>query len=147
MPTAKINITIKTFRDINTTMDKSRWTEIDDPVVTDSANKKVEIVDPLKPRIITVRGRASIDLEFTILPLGVFVPAGVAFVQKGGAGDPQGKLNFDLGQLTATTITINDKFNPPQPVGSKTLWKFFLVIQEVATGALGIVDPDIENEN
>ena len=146
MPTAKIKITVSTFRDINTTTATPRWTSIANPEVTDTANGKVTI-DPATPMVISVNGRAAIDLEFTILPLGVFVPAGVAFVQKAGAGDPQGKKNFDLGQLTATTITINDKFSPPQPAGSKTRWKFFLLIQEVATGALGIVDPDIENEN
>lgn len=147
MPTAKINLTVTTFRDINTTPDTPRWTAIANPVITDSANGKVKIVDPEVPMKISVVGPASINLEFTILPAGVFVPAGVAFIQQAGTGDPQGKKNFDLGQLTATTITINDKFSPPQPQGSKTRWKFFLLVQEVATGALGIIDPDIENEN
>jgi hypothetical protein len=146
MPTAKIDITVTTFRDINTTKDTPRWTAIADPVITDSANGKVTI-DPKTPLQLTVKGPASINLEFTILPAGVFVPAGVAFIQKAGTGDPQGKKNFDLGQLTATTITINDKFSPAQPHGSKTRWKFFLLVQQVATGALGIIDPDIENEN
>lgn len=146
MPTAKIEITITKFRDIAATPDIPRWTEIDPPRLTDNAGGKVSI-DPTTPMVVSVRGRASVNLEFTILPLGVYAPAGIAFVQTAGTGDPLGKKNFDLGQLTESTITINDKFSPPQPPGTKTRWKYYLLVQETASRALGIIDPEIENEN
>jgi hypothetical protein len=140
MPTAKINLTVTQFRDINTTPDTPRWTSAAAPVITDNAGGKVSI-DPADPNVIVVQGPAAIDLQFTILPAG-FLPAGVIYKQIAGASDPKGKKNFNLGGLAGNTITIQDKMVDK---GTQR-WEFFVTIQD-STGAIGIIDPDIENEN
>ena len=145
MPTAKINLTVTQFRDINTTPDNPRWSTASPPVITDNANGKVEI-SATNPDVIIVHGPAAIDLEFTILPAGQFLPAGIAYKQVAGATDPKGKKNFDLGTLAGNTITIRDKLVDKGNSGSAPRWEFFITIQD-STGALGIIDPDIENEN
>ncbi len=144
MPTAKINLTVTQFADINTTTNTPRWTVAAAPVITDSANGKVRISAD-DPNRIVVKGPSRIDLEFTILPAGQFSPAGIAYTQATGTGDRNGKSNFDLGALTSSTITITNKLKDSGSGANAPRWKFFVLVQD-QSGALGIIDPEIENE-
>ena len=145
MPTAKISLTVTQFADINTTANTPRWTKAAAPVITDDAGGKVRISAGDANRIVA-RGPARIDLEFRILPAGQFSPAGIAYKQVAGTGDKNGKSNFDLGSLTASTITIMNKMTNSGSGDSAPRWEFFILIQD-QNGALGIIDPEIENES
>ncbi len=143
MPTAKISLTATQFADINTTANTPRWTKAAAPVITDDAGGKVRI-SASDPNRIVARGPARIDLEFRILPAGQFFPAGIAYKQVAGASDKNCKSNFDLGSLTASTIT--NKMANSGSGDSAPRWEFFILIQD-QNGALGIIDPEIENES
>lgn len=151
MPTAKVTLNVTNFIGIDALVPPPRCTTVANPIITDSANGKLTL-DATDPTLLVVNGRASLNIEFTIgaaaslQPPNSFSPAGIAFKQKVGGTDPKGKGNFDFVSLTPTTITINAKNVDHGTGAAAPRWSFYILIQDQAN-LLGIIDPDIENEN
>lgn len=147
MPNARINLTVTNFKDINAAGNPPRWTEIGDPVIPagEDGGDRVFIKTPTspgQPKWIGVKKNGPVDLEFTLLPANNFFPIGIGFRQTSGNQDPRGKDNFDLISISGATFTIRNK--KVQSGGAR--WELYIMIQD-ANGAIGIIDPGIENEN
>lgn len=149
MPSAPINLTIGTFRDITTTTDTPRWSTVG-TLVAVATPGQTRVTVPSGTTKLIVSGNGTIDLVFTILPpandTSTYTPLGVWFVQTSGTQDPHGVANFSLQDITGNTITIRALHANSGPASARVTWEYYLVIQR-QDGVIGIIDPDIENEN
>lgn len=149
MPSAPINLTVGTFRDITTTTDTPRWSTVSalEAVATPGQTR---VTVPTGTTKLVVTGSGAIDLVFTILSsandTSTYTPLGVWFVQTSGTQDPHGVANFSLQAITSSTITIRNLHVNSGPATAGPKWEYFLVIQR-QDGKIGIIDPDIENDN
>jgi hypothetical protein len=104
----------------------------------------------LRNGILVVKGGAAM-LQFTIVPpagsTDSFLALGLAF--QGPSTDPRGQQSFEINnlRLNGATLTIRDNFAKHGPQGSAPTYQFFVFIQRVSDGAMGIVHPDIQNED
>jgi hypothetical protein len=90
-------------------------------------------------------------LPFTIEP-AEYRPVGITFRQGNapvlvdGSGSPFRHMRLDPG---VNAIEIEDTFAPP-PRGAKPVpkrYKFSVLVQRVRDNVVGVIDPDVENEN
>ena len=147
MPSAPINLTVGTFRDITTTTDTPRWSTVSAlEAVSTPGQDRVTV--PTGTTKLIVSGSGLIDLVFTILSsdTSTYTPLGVWFLQTSGTEDPHGVANFSLQGITSSTITIRNLHVNSGPATARRKWEYYLVIQR-QDGKIGIIDPDIENEN
>ena len=95
-------------------------------------------------------------LRFTLrtrTPHESFFPLTIAFNQLNSSGtglskfDVTGRRNFSFDSMrvssTVNSLTITDRFKDR---GQPNKYKFFLVIQNLNNGQIGIIDPGIEHE-
>lgn len=84
---------------------------------------------------------ASADGNETHRPIGVF------FRQKQdrliGRADAEGRINFAWTISAAGTLVIQHKFIQR---GDDSRYEFFMLVQRVSDGAIGLIDPDINSE-
>lgn len=79
------------------------------------------------------------------------LPVGISFTQVRGDGDPDGTLNFPLPSRelkmnsTHYFLSCDDEFDLHGGEGA-FVWKCSIVIQK-QDGAIGIIDPHIENQD
>lgn len=147
MPSANINLTVQTFRDITTTNDPSRWSTASLALVSQTPGPVRVTLSGTNTLIVSRPG--AIDLVFTVLsadPAVSYTPQGLWFEQAAGAQDPQGLVNFGLSSIAGNTFTLENRHVHSGPPNSRPVWKYFLVIKR-QDGVLGIIDPNIENEN
>jgi len=78
-----------------------------------------------------------------------YFPAGITFVRDGGKNlsevERLGRRDFLQRRivLDGQTLTFTDRFKKGK---EKTLYKFSVILQRGSDGAIGIIDPGIENE-
>jgi hypothetical protein len=96
---------------------------------------------------------APMDIDFD-LPAGAYSLAGIAFRRVRGSGPGNGsdnlkKENIRLEQRPdgSSTIHVKDSWASHRKQGSNDRWSwdFYIIVQD-AGGGVGIIDPDIENE-
>lgn len=147
MPTANINLTVGTFRDITATNDISRWSTATLTLPPPPPGPvRVTLASPTK---LVVSQPGAIDLVFTVLSSTAgdsYTPQGLWFEQQSGNQDLHGLANFGLQDITGNTFTVRNLHVHSGPPANRPGWKYFLVIRR-QDGALGIIDPEIENEN
>ena len=73
-----------------------------------------------------------------------YVLLGLAFLNPSGGA---GRIQFNCVDIdrdtTSTQITVTDACNPAL---AGIEYKYVILVQEVGTGQIGLIDPDIENE-
>ncbi len=137
--TATFNITIHAFRPlggvfpISASMDPAP----DNPPSITISEKNI-----------TVKGKAPAQLIFNLQnppPGPGYVLLGVAFAAN-QAGTTVGMHTFPTilinRQPTSSSMTVTDQ---PQPVG-KQQYDYVIMVQSIATGEIGIIDPSIGNK-
>lgn len=136
MPKANIAVNVTAFQPI------SGGNSTISPLVVDPPSTKVTVYGT-KGENLSV-GKGLIQLIFTIHPTSQYIPVGVTFQS---TEDPNGLNNFGETSIDGSTITITDKYTVGKPAGGgkAPFWKFSLLIQEISSQKLGIVDPGIEN--
>ncbi|MBM3856209.1 MAG: hypothetical protein FJ399_24125 [Verrucomicrobia bacterium] len=158
MPTAKITLNCTSFLDISTTNESPRWCVLGDSTQTPPVPKMTLTPDPsinnivfVSGNTISTTGNAAIIFEFTISSPSALTPLGIAFQQTavgtgGNAPDEDGSLTFnpaDLSSKSANKIKVNN--NRTKKNSAK--WKFYILVQRTSDRALGIIDPDVQNDN
>ena len=96
-----------------------------------------------------VRRATKIEIEITAADASVsYRPLAVYFRPKLNGAKPRidvdGKINFAHWVSPKGTLVIHDKYIHAGPDFN---WEFFVIIQRVSDGEIGIVDPEIVNEN
>jgi hypothetical protein len=97
-------------------------------------------------------------IRFDLEPEGEYVPIGIAYVQRSRHnGGPLGKIgrhvfNIEHSNLMENSIRVRGQFPRvgkrwETKSGKQKDWRFefFLIIQRVRDGQIGIIDPGIEN--
>lgn len=160
-----VTITVNTFRQVATTLEPRRYCAVDvamPPLPPPAPGKPadIEFFDingiPGKNGKFRFNGPASLEIE--VKPrIGVnakYVPVSVAFRRSDicnehpacdvlGRGVLEGTISQSNGSAPPKTIlTIDNKFNH----GGNVVYEFFILIQRESDGALGLIDPDIENK-
>jgi hypothetical protein len=95
---------------------------------------------------------ADTDIIFAFPAGTAFSPIGISHLQKSGRGDSCGKGNFPKQHIAindqddgSATIKIRDKCRDRGAPGA-LVWEIYIAIQNTS-GAIGIIDPEISNEN
>lgn len=161
----KVTITVTTFRRFATTLEPNRYCAIDvemTPLVAPPPD-----APPGTPADITFfqtngttnkNGKflfnAPASLEITVKPRegvnATYVPLGVAFRRSTVCNRPcdllgRGVLQASVAPKT-NIITIRNAFDHPHTTPDPVVYEFYILIQREADGALGVIDPDIENK-
>ena len=92
-----------------------------------------------------------VDLEIRIVSEDgkeTYKPVGIVFEQKakvaGERADRHGRRNFSAAVLKESSLVVRGHFLDRNPEAS---WEFSVIIQRGSDGAIGIIDPGIENDN
>ena len=93
------------------------------------------------------------EVEFNLAAGSAYRFAGIAFRRVRGSGSGNGHKNFPKEKILITeradgssAIRVKDAWVDHSPKGThKFNWDFYLIIQD-SSGFIGIIDPDIENE-
>ena len=142
---ASITLTITSFQDTDSTAAGSRYCTADMALAPDPAGKVTQAGNRL-------RVKGPTDLEFTIAaPAGSpesYFALGIVF--KSGSADKHGRNNFDIKnhKVNDAKISIRNNHSVSAPASSGgVVYEFFILIQRVSDGAIGIIDPEIENQD
>ena len=144
-----ITLTVTSFQDTDSTAAGSRYCTV---AMSLGPNPPDGVtLDPGDNNLLHVKGGAQ-DLVFTVAP-----PAGstetyyaLGFALKGPAGDKHGRTSFDIknGKPDDSTFRIRNNWSLHGPAASGGVrYSFFVVIQRVSDKAIGIIDPEISNED
>ena len=143
-----VNITVDDFRNVLTTVAADRQTTHRLELI-ETAGRLEERADT-SGRKIAILWNRSASIRFNILEPQRYVPIGIAFRRRKEDGsfgyDAIAREIFDVESvnLSANSIRIRAEF-PPQSRGLYV--KFSIVIQRTEDGAIGIIDPGIENDS
>ena len=80
-----------------------------------------------------------------------FKPVDIMFAQTSGTTDDDGRSNFASRirqqRAGAWRLVVVDLLNDGGPAGTANFakWKFFIAIQRIADGKIGIIDPEVSN--
>jgi hypothetical protein len=163
MPNAKVNITIKTFRKVASTTEPKRYCAVDVamPVPHDNVIfHQPNVAHPNGKFVFTAPATLEVRLLTGNNTDAVFVPLAVAFRRAWNCElhpdcDPMGKNIFETeaamadadpnvpGDEPHPVLRIKNKFNHPGGV----VYEFFILVQREEDAALGLIDPDIDNED
>ena len=98
----------------------------------------------------TFRAKRAHNLEITIASADgkeTYRPIGVFFRQKKDRpivrADAEGWINFAWTISAAGTLVIQHKFLQR---GDDSRYEFYVLVQRVSDGAIGVIDPEIQNE-
>ncbi len=142
---AQVTLTITQFRPMN-------------PVAnTDFVDATTELVPHSAVTLVTIAGmptfrvKRAINFEIRLAsaqPGESYRPLGVIFRQKTDRAisqpDPAG-LRYFASSITANgTLVIQNKFLQR---GDDGRYEFYVLVQRVSDGAVGMIDPDIDNQN
>lgn len=142
--TAQVTMTVTQFRPL-TSLAENRYV---DATTSLSPHSTVRLVD--REGMPTFICKEAVNLEITVAsadPNEVYVPLAVTFQQQGDftgeKRDRSGALNFE--RLTAPNgkLMFRNKALLRSPEGH---YEFFVLIQRLSDGALGIIDPAIIND-
>ncbi|HUR59604.1 MAG TPA: hypothetical protein VM029_17935 [Opitutaceae bacterium] len=146
---ALITLAVTTFREIATTKEARRYCAVKTKFSGHSMVKKTgedgnptfRFAGRANLRVLVTNGRAGSKERF--------IPVGIAFKQRrndrsdlNDSSDPIGQGNFyrEEMDLKEGSITIRNRFEDPGT------YEFFVLIQKLSNGALGLIDPGIEND-
>jgi len=136
---ASFNVTIHTFRPLGGVFPIS--------ASIDAVPGNPECIT-ISGKNIKVKGKTRAELTFNLQnPPGTpgYVLLGVAFAAN-QAGTTVGMHTFPTilinRQPTSSSMTVTDQ---PQDVG-KQKYGYVIMVQSIASGEIGIIDPDIDNE-
>jgi hypothetical protein len=104
-----------------------------------------------------IRVKAKCDIAIAITSsIGIYIPVGIALIQVsnpaagGNPNDPQGYVNFANIAWTGTILQFTNHWKYKGQHGSTApIWKMYVLVADLGTQppTLGIIDPDIENQN
>lgn len=144
MKTAHVLLTVTHFRSL-TAPGEDRYVEA---TTTLAPHDKITLVD--HDGMPTLVCPETVDIELTVAsatPGEDYVPLSVSFQQRGDIQgdkrDKTGALNFERLPATAGKLLFRNK---RLIRGSEGRYEFFVLIQRMADGAIGLIDPGIVNE-
>ena len=164
--TGKVTITVTTFRKFATTLEPTRYCAIDvempplgAPPPNAPAGTPADITffqqngNTNKNGKFLFNDKAS--LEITVKPRAginaTYVPLGVAFRRSTACNHGCDILGRDVLQASiepkTNIITIRNRFDHPHSTPEPVVYEFYILIQRESDGALGVIDPDIENKD
>ena len=140
---AQVTLSVTQFRDIRATTAGTRWT---DARASLTAHPSVRMSG--EPEYATFHVKGAVDIAISVTSASSaesYVPIAIVFQQK-TPGDPtkadtDGRRNFSAATLNGSTLTVRNRCDL-----RGVRYEFFVVIQRVSDGAIGIIDPEIENE-
>lgn len=149
MPQANVSVTNIAFIDVVNTPNAAGATRCSTATFTLETNPPNGITQNSAGRLIVT---ADMMINFNFPNGSAFTPVGLSFKQTVGSIDPKGKNNMPKDQIKITeppnsgpTLQFRDNCTNKGSAGT-LVWKYYLVIQD-STGVVGIIDPEIENQN
>lgn len=144
---ARVTLTVTQFRSLTSGTDDSRWTDANVSLAPHSAVTLIGNGGPSALATFKVRGAVAFEINVvSAAPAERYTVLGVTFEQKpdaqGRKSDPKGRLNFGPATVAGATL----KF--PHLAHAKSIgrsYEFFVVVQRASDGAIGVIDPAIEN--
>lgn len=143
-PTAQVTITVTNFR----VMKSLTNLEFVDTTTALAAHPSVTLFD--RNGMPTFRVPKAVGFEITIASAvsgETYRPLALYFRQKTNANttvsDPDGLINFTQALTPDGKITFQHKY---LLTGNNGNYEFFVMIQRVSDGAIGLIDPDVETE-
>lgn len=92
---------------------------------------------------LTVNRPATIEVSVTTDdPDECYTPVAIMFEQLDAKSDPNGTVNFTVSATDHHTFLIADKF---LKTGAEGRYEFYVLVRRVSDGALGVIDPGVEN--
>lgn len=145
---ARITLTVTQFRPVTGGTGETRWTDAN---ITMLPHRAVRLEgDGGSAALAKFRVRRAANFQIEVVsanPGERYKALGVMFEQKfvaeGKASDAHGQLNFEAGAANGSTISFKVRHDP-RCTGNR--YEFFVVVQNVTTGEIGIIDPEVENE-
>lgn len=141
---ARITLTVTQFRQLNETTVGTRWTD-----ATTSLAAHPSVTMSGQPELAILHVKRAVDLAITVVSGNAgesYRPVAIIFQQKpasdGTLADPDGRRNFSAAVVSDSTLTVRNRFDL-----RGVRYEFFVVIQRVSDGAIGIIDPEIENSS
>jgi hypothetical protein len=160
--TAKATVTVTVFRQVATTLEPKRYcaVEVDmrplQPPSGAPAGAPADIVFVAPSSATHPNGRFHFNapgaLALTIKPRdginATYVPLAVGFRRSTECPDDCDVLG--RGVLASTinddVVTIRNKYHHPHQIKKPVVYEFYILIQRSSDGAIGLIDPDIENK-
>jgi hypothetical protein len=133
-PNATVNVSIQQFRPLGGIFPITATFQLDPstPPVFELSGKSI-IVRTMTPTSITFQ---LADSNYVLL--------GVAFEADGTATPSSGRAQFPQITIQRTqkgsSLQVQDQGTTPTP------YSYLLLVQQIATGEIGVIDPSIENE-
>jgi hypothetical protein len=113
-----------------------------------AAHEAVRLID--RDGMPTLRVKRAVDIEIGLAsndPAESYKPLAVYFRQKTSAAtaqsDPEGRANFTQAVTPKGTLVMRHNCVLRGPNGH---YEFYVLIQRVSDGAIGLIDPDVETE-
>jgi len=100
----------------------------------------------LRDGLPTLSVRRALTLEISVVSsetCETYTPVAVVFEQQGAASDPAGARNFAVAPAAGGTLLVTDRF---VTAGAEGRFEFFVIVRRDSDGALGVIDPGIENQ-
>lgn len=143
LPPALVTLTVTHFRSA-TTIDERTFVDASTSLAPHAA---VKLED--RRGLPTLVMSQAVDVEVAVAsadPSESYRPLGVFFTQEPNASgvktDHDGSRNFTQTPSETGTIVINNRF---LQTGADGQYEFFILIQRASDGAIGIIDPGMDN--
>ncbi|MBI5771557.1 MAG: hypothetical protein HZA93_27535 [Verrucomicrobia bacterium] len=136
---AVVTLTVVQFRALDGLAGGTPYT---DATTTLAAHPLVTAVgDEINP---TLRCRGAVEFEIRVASADKaesYTPVGIYFRQQAGGDDANGAANFAPAERHGATLRVKNRFATR---GAR--WELFVVIRRNSDGAIGVIDPPIEND-
>lgn len=143
---AQVTFTVIKFRLATVANKKTQYT---DATVALAAHPLVAITGAATDATFHLRG--AVDLEIRVESADAqetYTPLGIVFQQRAVSNsvrsDPLGRNNFSPAYLNGSSLLVHAHH---VGIGPAYHYEFFVLIQRVSDGAIGIIDPGVVNES
>lgn len=142
---AQVTFTVVNFRTVTEAQPSTQFT---DATMALAEHPLVALTGTPADGTLVLSG--PVDLEIRIVSEDgkeTYKPVGITFAQKakiaGERADRHGRRNFSAAVLKESSLVVRGHFLDRNPEAN---WEFSVIIQRGSDGAIGIIDPGIEND-